>query len=79
MDQAKIAGVCAAFARHLGWDLTLVRVLWVILSFWPMPLFGVIGYIVAWIALPKDPVTSVQLHAGANGAASQLPPTNPGV
>jgi phage shock protein C len=62
MNQAKIAGVCAGFARHLGWDVTLVRVLWVILSFWPLPLFGVIGYIVAWIALPKDPVTTVQVH-----------------
>jgi phage shock protein C len=32
MHEAKIAGVCAGFARYLGMDVTLVRVLWVVLT-----------------------------------------------
>ena len=59
MSEAKIAGVCAGFARYFALDVTLARVLWVVLSVWPLPLFGVVSYIVAWIVIPKDPVTAV--------------------
>lgn len=65
MDQAKIAGVCAGFARFLGIDVTVVRVLWVVLSICPFPVFGVLAYIVAWIVMPKDPVTALQVHSTA--------------
>jgi len=57
MHEAKIAGVCAGFARYFGLDVTLVRVLWVVLTVFPVPMFGVVSYIVAWIVMPKDPVT----------------------
>jgi phage shock protein C len=53
--EGKIAGVCAGFARHFGLDVTLVRVVWLVLTVWPLPVFGVIAYIVAWIVMPKDP------------------------
>jgi phage shock protein C len=53
--EAKIAGVCAGFARHFGLDVTLVRIVWLVLTVWPLPLFGCISYIVAWIVMPKDP------------------------
>jgi phage shock protein C len=56
MDQAKIAGVCAGFARYFGLDVTLVRVLWVVLTVFPLPMFGLVSYFVAWIVMPKDPV-----------------------
>jgi phage shock protein C len=56
MQEAKIAGVCAGFARYLGMDVTLVRVLWVVLTLCPLPSFGLVAYIVAWIVMPKDPV-----------------------
>ena len=59
MDQAKIAGVCAAFARYFDLDVTLVRVLWVVLTVFPLPFFGLVSYIVAWIVMPKDPVAAV--------------------
>ena len=54
MQQAKIAGVCAGFARYMGVDITLVRVVWVAITIWPVPLFGLIAYIAAWIIMPKD-------------------------
>lgn len=56
MNEAKIAGVCAGFARHFGVDVTLIRVLWIVFTIWPLPLLGVISYIVAWIVMPKDPI-----------------------
>ena len=50
----KIAGVCAGFAEYLDLDPTLVRILWVMLV-----LFGgcgVLGYIIAWIIMPEEPL-----------------------
>ena len=71
MREAKLGGVCAGFARYFGLDVTLVRILWIVITIWPLPLLGVVAYIVAWIAMPKDPVTapSREMHP-ANGGAS---------
>ena len=52
----KIAGVCGGFARYFDVDVTLVRVLWVVMTVWPIPSVGVLAYIVAWIVMPKDPL-----------------------
>jgi phage shock protein C len=60
MYDKKIAGVCAGFAHYFDCDPTLMRVIWLILAFGTG--LGFIGYIVGWIAMPKDygpPVTSV--------------------
>jgi phage shock protein C len=54
-DDRKLAGVCAGLARYLGVDVSLVRILTVVLSIWPIGL-GVILYIVCWIVMPNDPV-----------------------
>lgn len=59
LSEAKIAGVCAGFARYFGVDVTLVRVLWVVIIVFPLPCFGLVSYIVAWIVMPRDPVTDV--------------------
>jgi phage shock protein C len=48
----KIAGVCAGFARYLEVDVTLVRVIWLILAFGTG--IGFIGYLIAWIVIPSD-------------------------
>ncbi len=49
-----VAGVCAAFARTYGWNLTLIRILLVVLT--PLHLgIGFLGYIVAWIIIPEEP------------------------
>jgi phage shock protein C len=54
-EDRKVAGVCAGFARYLGMDPTLVRLIAIILVFWP-PSVGLIAYLVAWIVMPNDPV-----------------------
>lgn len=49
----KIAGVCAALARHFNVDVTLVRVIAVVLLLlWGG---GLLAYIVGWIAIPEEP------------------------
>jgi phage shock protein PspC (stress-responsive transcriptional regulator) len=48
----KIAGVCAGFARHLEMDVTLVRVLWLLIVF--AGGVGFLGYLAAWIVMPSD-------------------------
>jgi phage shock protein C len=50
----KVAGVCSGLARYLGIDVTLARILTVVLAIWPVGL-GVILYIVCWIVMPNDP------------------------
>ena len=71
VQEAKIAGVCAGFAHYFDVDVTLVRIIWLVLSVWPLPLFGVVSYIVAWIVMPKEeaPVSAPHMHP-ANGPAS---------
>jgi phage shock protein C len=50
----KIAGVCAGFAEYFDLDVTLVRVLWLVLLFWP-PCIGLLAYLIAWIVMPEEP------------------------
>ena len=49
-----IAGVCAGFAQHFGWDVVLVRLLLVIAV-----LLGcgspILAYFIAWVAIPEGP------------------------
>jgi phage shock protein C len=53
MEQKKIAGVCAGFARYFGVDVTLMRVLWLAVAILSGGL-GVIVYLAAWLVMPKD-------------------------
>lgn len=72
----KIAGVCAAFARAYGWDLTLVRLVVVALV-----LFGgggVLAYVICWIVIPEDPVALPPYppagYTGPTSASQGYPP-----
>jgi phage shock protein PspC (stress-responsive transcriptional regulator) len=51
----RIGGVCAGIADYLDTDVTLVRLLWVILSIVPGGFIGgLIGYLAAWIIMPES-------------------------
>ena len=52
-DDRMVGGVCAGLADHLGMDVTLVRLLTVLVTVLG---FGsvVIAYLVAWVIVPKD-------------------------
>jgi len=52
MRDRKIAGVCAGFANYFGVDVTLIRILWLLAMLFGGT--GIVAYIVAWIAMPKE-------------------------
>lgn len=50
----KIAGVCAGFAEYFGTDVTLIRLIVILLGIFVFPL-AEIGYVIAWIVMPEEP------------------------
>lgn len=48
----KIAGVCAGVADYLDLDPTIVRLVW--LACFLLGGFGLIAYVVGWIAMPLE-------------------------
>jgi len=49
-----IAGVCGGIANWLGWDSTMVRVLYVLLSIISAGFPGIFVYIVLWLVMPHE-------------------------
>jgi phage shock protein PspC (stress-responsive transcriptional regulator) len=52
-EQRVIAGVCGGIAEWLGWNPTLVRVLFVLVSVLSAAFPGILAYIVLWILMPE--------------------------
>jgi phage shock protein C len=52
-DNKMIAGVCAGIAEYFGWDVTLVRVIYVLLSVFSAAFPGILVYIILWIVMPR--------------------------
>jgi phage shock protein C len=48
-----IAGVCGGIAEWLGWDPTLVRLLYVLGSILSVAFPGTIVYLILWVLMPK--------------------------
>jgi len=70
---SKIAGVCGGFADYLELDVTLVRILWLMLVLFGG--WGLLGYLIAWIVMPQEPLrqpaVAPQPSASAQPAVSQ--------
>jgi phage shock protein C len=49
-----IAGVCCGLARHFALDVTLVRVLYVLISILSVAFPGILVYIILWIVIPEE-------------------------
>jgi phage shock protein PspC (stress-responsive transcriptional regulator) len=65
----KIAGVCGGIAEYFDIDSTVVRLVWLVLLFIPVPIVpSIVAYIVAWLVMPQAPVPV---------AAATAPPTVP--
>lgn len=47
----KLAGVCAGVANYFGLDITLVRIIWLVLAL--MGSLGVWAYLILLLVLPK--------------------------
>jgi phage shock protein C len=50
-----IAGVCGGIAEWLGWDPTIVRILYIVVSIVSVAFPGILVYVVLWIVMPKAP------------------------
>jgi phage shock protein PspC (stress-responsive transcriptional regulator) len=48
-----LGGVCGGIAEWLGWDPTLVRVLFVIVSILSAAFPGILVYLLLWVLMPK--------------------------
>ena len=48
-----IAGVCGGIAEWVGWDPTLVRILYVLVSILSAAFPGILVYIILWIVMPR--------------------------
>lgn len=66
----KIAGVCAGMAHYLDLDVTLVRLVWALVTIVAGVLPGVAVYVLAWIIVPEE-------RAARPAAAAGQPVTNP--
>ncbi|HKA62354.1 MAG TPA: PspC domain-containing protein [Methylomirabilota bacterium] len=53
-----IAGVCGGMSEWLGWDPTIVRILYVVVSAVSVAFPGILAYLVLWIIMPKAPKES---------------------
>lgn len=51
----KIAGVCMGFAEYFDLDVTLVRLVWLIVGVCTG--VGLLAYPIAWIVMPEEPRT----------------------
>ncbi len=52
-ENTMIAGVCAGIAEYFGWDSTLVRIIYVLLSIFSAGFPGILAYIILWIIMPS--------------------------
>ena len=48
-----VAGVCGGLAAWLGWDVSLVRVLYVLATIFTA-FSGLLVYIILWVVLPQE-------------------------
>jgi len=67
----KIAGVCLGVAEYFDLDVTLVRLVWLLLTLLPMPGSGLLAYVVGWILIPSEEhapaVPVVSVHQPTSG------------
>ncbi len=49
----KIGGVAIAFANYFNIDVTIVRIIWVLLLI-PGGLPGIIPYLICWLIIPEE-------------------------
>ena len=59
-----IAGVCGGLARWLGWDPTVLRIVYILVSVLSAAFPGILVYIVLWILMPEESTSTHPQPAG---------------
>lgn len=49
-----LAGVCGGIAQRFGWNSTLVRVLFVVISLASAAFPGILVYLILWLLMPEE-------------------------
>ena len=50
-----IGGVCGGIAEYFGWDPTIVRIVYTLVSIFSVAFPGIIVYLIFWLIVPKRP------------------------
>ncbi|MBC8525300.1 MAG: PspC domain-containing protein [Candidatus Cloacimonetes bacterium] len=70
LKKQKIAGVCSGFAEYFDIDVSIVRIIWVLLTI--MGGAGIITYIIAILIIPKKPDDYVEIVVEENKEKKKL-------
>ena len=49
-----VAGVCGGIAEYFGWEKSVVRIGYLLLSIFSAAFPGIIVYIIMWIIMPEN-------------------------
>ena len=49
-----LGGVCGGLAKWLGWDVTIVRIAYILISILSAAFPGTIVYIILWVIMPEE-------------------------
>lgn len=49
----QLAGVCGGIAEFFGWDPTLTRIVYVLVSIFSAAFPGIIVYLILWFLMPR--------------------------
>jgi phage shock protein C len=58
---AKLGGVCGGIAEYMDVDPTVVRLVWVLVTFFTGLVPGLVAYFVTWLVLPAPLKPAVEL------------------
>jgi phage shock protein PspC (stress-responsive transcriptional regulator) len=53
-DDRVLAGVVGGIARRFGWNPTLLRIVYVLVSAASIAFPGILVYLILWLLLPED-------------------------
>ena len=53
MKRGKIAGVCAGLAQYFGMDISLMRIIWILVFIFTVGFVSVVAYVILWVVLPE--------------------------
>ena len=55
-----IAGVMGGIAERFGWNVTFVRIIFVLVSVFSAAFPGILVYLILWFLIPKQDSNSIQ-------------------
>ena len=58
MKRGKIAGVCAGLAQYFGMDISLMRIIWILVFIFTVGFVSVVAYVILWMVLPEAETAS---------------------